>query len=172
MRYVLKLHPHSRCDAVASLEVDVALEAPGRLLLHYHLIGNLAELRMPPPSAAERADRLWEHLCFEAFVPAGAGAAYYEFNFAPSTAWAAYRLENHRSGMTLAAVEPHVEVSLNADWLELSAEIHLPPDTGNALGLSAVIEEASGRKSYWALAHPPGEPDFHHKDCFAAQVPE
>ena len=35
------------------------------------------------------------------------------------------------------------------------------------LGLSAVIEEANGRKSYWALAHPPGKADFHHADCFA-----
>ena len=34
------------------------------------------------------------------------------------------------------------------------------------LGLSAVIEELNGHKSYWALAHPPGKPDFHHSDCF------
>jgi hypothetical protein len=35
------------------------------------------------------------------------------------------------------------------------------------LGLSAVIEEHNGRKSYWALAHRPGKPDFHHSDCFS-----
>jgi hypothetical protein len=35
------------------------------------------------------------------------------------------------------------------------------------LGLSAVLEEQDGTKSYWALAHPPGgKPDFHHPDCF------
>jgi hypothetical protein len=38
-------------------------------------------------------------------------------------------------------------------------------------GLSAVIEEADGTKSYWALAHPSGEPDFHHPDCFALELP-
>jgi hypothetical protein len=38
------------------------------------------------------------------------------------------------------------------------------------LGLSAIIEEASGRRSYWALAHPPGKPDFHHPDSFALRV--
>jgi len=43
----------------------------------------------------------------------------------------------------------------------------LPRDVIWQLGLSAVIEEKSGRKSYWALAHPPGEADFHHSDCFA-----
>ena len=39
------------------------------------------------------------------------------------------------------------------------------------LGLSAVIEDTSGGKSYWALAHPPGKPDFHHADCFALELP-
>jgi hypothetical protein len=39
------------------------------------------------------------------------------------------------------------------------------------LGLSAVIEERNGRISYWALAHPPGKPDFHHPDCFALELP-
>jgi len=33
--------------------------------------------------------------------------------------------------------------------------------------ISAVLEEVDGTKSYWALAHPPGKPDFHHADCFA-----
>ena len=34
-------------------------------------------------------------------------------------------------------------------------------------GLSMVIEENDGTKSYWAIAHPPGKPDFHHAACFA-----
>jgi hypothetical protein len=39
------------------------------------------------------------------------------------------------------------------------------------VGISAVIEEQDGTKSYWALAHPPGAPDFHHPTCFAATLP-
>ncbi len=39
------------------------------------------------------------------------------------------------------------------------------------IGLSAIIEDRDGAKSYWALAHPPGAPDFHHPDCFTAQLP-
>jgi hypothetical protein len=38
-------------------------------------------------------------------------------------------------------------------------------------GLCAVIEERDARLSYWALAHPPGRPDFHHPACFAATLP-
>ena len=39
------------------------------------------------------------------------------------------------------------------------------------MGLSAIIEETDGTKSYWALAHPPGEePDFHDPACFALEL--
>jgi hypothetical protein len=38
-------------------------------------------------------------------------------------------------------------------------------------GVSAVIEEADGTKSYWALAHPPGEPDFHDPESFVLSLP-
>ena len=37
-------------------------------------------------------------------------------------------------------------------------------------GLSAVIEEEGGHKSYWALAHAAGEPDFHQPESFALVV--
>ena len=38
--------------------------------------------------------------------------------------------------------------------------------------LTAVIEEEDGTKSYWALAHPDGPPDFHDPSCFLARLPE
>src|SRR3546814_3736372 len=46
----------------------------------------------------------------------------------------------------------------------LRVEPGIFPDNGAKLALSAVIEELDGTKSYWALAHPPGKPDFHHPD--------
>ena len=38
------------------------------------------------------------------------------------------------------------------------------------LGLSAVIEDDSGKLSYWALKHPSGKPDFHHPDTFVLEI--
>ena len=104
--------------------------------------------------------------------------AYYEFNFAPSTQWAAYRFSSYRSGMRVAAEisAPLIEVQSSPDCYTLQASLELdrlsglPGDALWRLGLSAVIEDTSGRKSYWALAHPPGKPDFHHSDCFAHRI--
>jgi hypothetical protein len=38
------------------------------------------------------------------------------------------------------------------------------------LGLAAVIEELDGARSYWALRHAPGAPDFHHVEGLALRL--
>ncbi|MFC7497623.1 hypothetical protein ACFQRC_00110 [Enterovirga sp. GCM10030262] len=68
---------------------------------------------------------------------------------------------------------PRIETRAAGHFYELRALLEVPdllPDMPWQLGLSAVIEETNGRKSYWALAHPPGDPDFHHEDCFALEL--
>ena len=77
--------------------------------------------------------------------------------------------------MALADIpEPQITVTTSPDRLDLQAMItlDLPPTALWRLGLSAVIEETSGRLSYWALAHPSGRPDFHHADCFTLELPD
>jgi hypothetical protein len=177
MRQTLKLHPDSHPDAATHIEVNVARPRPGNLLLHYFVTGKMGDLVLPPATAPTRADELWRHTCFEAFVRPVPGEAYVEFNFAPSTQWAAYRFSGTRNGMRVAneISAPRVEVRSNGAGAELQISLELdrllPSDAAWRLGLSAVIEETSGRKSYWALAHPPGKPDFHHSDCFALELP-
>jgi hypothetical protein len=173
LRQTLRLHPDSRCDAATGIEVDVALPRPGSLVLSYVVSGKISGLRMPPIVAAARADELWRHTCFEAFVRTSAGPEYYEFNLSPSTRWAAYGFSGYRSGMRVATEigAPRIEVRSSAASYSLQAALELDRlSLPWHLGLSAVLEEANGRKSYWALAHPPGKADFHHADCFALEL--
>jgi hypothetical protein len=134
--------------------------------------GRIGALRLPPAAASVRADELWRHTCFEAFVRPVGGEGYYELNFAPSTGWAAYRFSGYRTGMTNAeeSVAPIIGVVASAERFELQASLELPNLGAWRLGLSAVIEDMSGEKSYWALAHPSGKPDFHHLDAFALEL--
>ena len=173
MRQALKLHPDSRCDAATRIEVEAARPRPGNLLLHYFVTGKTGDLFLPPVTRPARADELWRRTCFEAFVRALPGEAYYEFNFASSTQWAAYRFDGTRTGMRVASEisAPCIEVRSNGAGFELQVTLDLPNDSAWRLGLAAVIEEASGRKSHWALAHPPGKADFHHSDCFTLELP-
>ncbi len=128
------------------------------------------------PQAVEpaRAARLWETSCFEAFLRAEGEEAYREWNFAPSGEWAAYDFTGHRSDMAEAEVasEPYIRMEDNLTWWAVGMTIALDAGTRWQLGLSAVLEETDGTKSYWALAHPDAKkPDFHHPDCFVAKLP-
>lgn len=170
----LTRHPDSPCAAVSGIDVEASRPRPGRLALRYVLSGSMGDVRLPPKAASARADGLWRHTCFEVFV--GAGDGYYEFNFSPSTQWAAYRFDGYREGMRLADIAPpHIEARRGIDQFELLARLDLNgfglDDLDWRVGLSAVVESADNSISYWALAHPPGKPDFHHPDCFALELP-
>lgn len=168
MRQRLTLHPASACAAVTAIEVEVTRSSRA-LTFDYLLAGEIGDLILPPPVESRREDELWKQSCFEAFLSAAPG--YYELNFSPSTAWAAYRFDEYRAGMRHADIAPPaIETRAGPDRFELRAQVALPNDLARHLGLSAVIEEKNGNKSWWALAHPPGAPDFHHADCFALEL--
>jgi hypothetical protein len=169
MRRALRLHPQSVCEAAAKVTVEIA--RPGPLVLTWRVEGEIAKLIVPDLAASARADGLWRHTCFEAFL--GAGDGYVELNFSPSRQWAAYRFSGYREGMAAAEIaDPSIETQSAPEWLELRASVDLPPGADGPLGLSAVIEEAGGRLSYWALGHSPGKPDFHHWRAFAMDLPQ
>jgi len=177
MRRPLILHPAFQCPPVTAITVDILRPTPTTLNLAFTLAGDVAGLRVPPPAEAARADNLWKHTCFEAFLRPVGGEAYVEFNLSPSTRWAAYRFDSHRQGMAdaTAIAAPVIAFRTTAGGLELTAALDLAgaPDLAGTfqLGVTAVIETSDGALSYWALAHPPGGPDFHHPDGLAIELP-
>jgi hypothetical protein len=171
MRLALKLHPDSpRASHV--VEVEVA-RAGAELALTYFVSGETRDIVLPEPAPPTRRDELWRRTCFEAFARPHPGEAYFEFNLAPSGEWAAYRFEGYRQGMCAPEdiAAPAVETRRAPGRFELAARIALPFPGPARLGLSAVIETANGARSCWALAHPPGKPDFHHARAFVLDLP-
>lgn len=175
MRQALRPHPATPCGAAIAVEAAADRPEPGVLRLTYVVTGDLGALYLPPAGHPVRADELWKRTCFEAFVRPGEDEAYFEFNFAPTRWWAAYRFDGYRQGMAVAAdIAPSdIEAHTAGERFELTVTLPLPgwpDDRPWRLGLSAVIEELNGDKSYWALAHAPGRPDFHHADGFVLEV--
>jgi hypothetical protein len=170
MRHVLQAHPDSHASAVRSIEVDV-VRAASELRLSYVLRGDVDAIAWPAPANPVRIDELWRHTCFEAFVRFDGGEGYYEFNFAPSRQWAAYRFDAYRAGMAAAFefADPRIEIVRGGESFGLEAAIALP-QSALKLALSAVIEDKSGSVSYWALKHASGKADFHHADGFALSL--
>ncbi len=167
----LLLHPQT-ASAVGTLETALELQSSGALSVRYELLCHPGGIVVPPPRSPIRTDGLWQTTCFELFVADADG--YREFNFSPSGQWAAYRFTGYREGMKpLDIPAPTIELEQCGERLSLTVTLDasaLPPMPWK-IGLSAVIEEQDGAKCYWALAHPPGKPDFHHPACFAVELP-
>ena len=170
-------HPSTPCKLIRNFEVR-ASRLHGVLSLDYAIEGDIGGLYIPSPCPPRHADGLWRHTCFEAFLKGPGLAGYFEFNFAPSTEWAIYRFEAYREGMTAVenAGPPAIDLRRDATGFALNARVGLNDSatvlagTALHLALCAVIEEQGGTLSYWALQHPPGEPDFHHPNSFALRL--
>lgn len=172
----LKLIPHPMTGPgpVTDLTAGVITTRSGMLTVAYVLLGDTGRIRLPFAAEPARKDDLWRRTCFEAFVGGEGRPDYFEFNFAPSSEWAAYKFKAYREGGANAegCAPPQISVSMHPRKLSVTAEFDIDAamkDMRNSclrLGLSAVIEELSGAKFYWALAHPCDRPDFHHPAGF------
>lgn len=173
----LVCHPATPCAALAGIAIELTDDAQA-LTLRYVLTGDIADLRIPALRPAERKDELWRQTCCELFLASSTDPRYCEFNFSPSSEWAAYRFDSYRQGMRTLPLSnpPHIDVSASEGQWALEATLKLGSfdlrreEAKKRLALSAVIEETDGRFSYWALKHPAGQPDFHHRDGFALEL--
>lgn len=171
-------HSSSACGAIRGFHGAIEYgSSPGELRISFRIDGAIGQLRLPQRGSALRADGLWQHSCFEAFVRSDASDSYHEFNFAPSGDWAAYRFASRREGRQSPALPaPTMEFRRAVDVFELNSTIALSgiPDLAEAqalqAGLAAVIEDQNGGLSYWALAHRAAQPDFHDPETFWLRV--
>ncbi len=178
-KIALTSHTAFHPKGIAAVSVRLAVR-PDHIWLAYEVdhAGTLLLTDFPDG----RQDNLWKHTCFELFAKTSSERKYVEYNMAPFFAWAAYEFPAYRAGMKEAAVvEPHLvdgrleDRAHQADhcyeYCAVIAREGPLRDPGAMLNLTAVIEERDGTKSYWALAHPDGPPDFHDPDCFVLALP-
>lgn len=167
------LVPHNETRSAGVSIIGLSFMRDGcLLLLRYIAEGGAETVKAAPEDAPDRTNDLWKTTCFECFIEKP-GGGYFEFNFAPSRRWAAYAFDAYRAGMRdLEIPTPRIKASrMSGDFvldvgLDLSGVAALADAPDWTMAVSAVIEENSGAKSYWALKHPPGKPDFHHPDGF------
>ena len=165
----IPLQCHSRAvrDAVDIVQVSVKRDAVA-LQLQYQVRGDIKLLRIPELRQSTCADELWRHTCAEVFIASTASAHYYEFNFSPSTQWAAYQFSGYRQEIQRVQCEtPFISSSGNDQQLTIRVKMLLPAHlatTSLTLGLSMVIEKNDGQCSYWALRHDSERPDFHRRE--------
>ncbi|MGL5840166.1 MAG: DOMON-like domain-containing protein [Sphingorhabdus sp.] len=167
----LQIHPSTPAKAVTRVSAHIMQHSTKEFVIEFNVIGD-GILFIPAKASPIRTDNLWHTTCFEIFMATESGR-YVEFNLSPSFAWAAYAFDGYRQGMRNLDLpfEPDIEITPSPTHFFLYSELPPIDNSFRTLALSAVIEETDGTKSYWALHHPPGKPDFHHPDCFRLHLP-
>ena len=147
------------------------------LTVHYLLSGNLKGILFPNCSAQpKRKVDLWKETCCELFFAAKSAPAYWECNFSPSGDWNIYRMDAYRRiGFREEALLQRLQLESRQELDEfvLDAVIDLNPifqDQTLEVGISAIIQTKDEKESYWALAHPASQADFHRRESFLIEL--
>ena len=148
------------------------------LTVHYALSGSLDLITFPAPvQHPGRKGELWTSTCLEFFVALPDQPRYWEFNLSPSGDWNIYRMEAYRRigfREEPAIRELPFSVLHETDCVLVDAAADLSPIIATRqiiqVGITSVIQNREGTESYWALAHPEPEPDFHVRNSFSLEL--
>jgi hypothetical protein len=172
--HLLVAHPDHPPVGITGVEARIIGRDANWLRARWRVEGS-QQLVVPPFAGKGRTDDLWQTTCFELYLKPLGGEAYCELNLSPSERWNVYDFDGYRAGMRERPFphEPECTIRLGSTFAIFDAAIPVAglPQADCAMGLSAILEEAGSVKSYWALAHPKGKPDFHAPACFAVALP-
>ena len=167
-------HPDHPPLGVSSVEARIIGRDANWLRVRWRVEGT-QQLVVSAFAGRGRTDDLWQTTCFELYLKPRGGEAYCELNLSPSERWNAYDFDGYRLGMRERPFprEPECTIRQGSSFAIFDAAIPIAglPEADCAMGLSAILEEQGGVKSYWALTHGEGKPDFHAPACFAAELP-
>ncbi len=179
---MFSLEPFEETAQTRGLQVTGSLSITQTLLSLTYLLaesspGRLTKVDIPTASGVpSRKDRLWEQTCFEFFLAAGSAHRhsdpYWEFNLSPAGDWNVFALQRYRQGLqeenSIAQLPFTVWSSEQGLHLDISLDIGQICEAATGplrLGVSMVIV-VGGEESFWAIAHPTTQADFHHPDSF------
>jgi hypothetical protein len=171
LRHFLHHHPSTPCAVVDEVVAEIGVESPGVLAVCWRVVGEIGALRVPERRLGP--ERLWEHTCLELFVAPGPGEAYVEWNFSPTGQVATFAFSSYRVRASVEeSQDAAVRVAVASAELRVDGRVRLPDGCGDAtrLGLTAVLEDAAGGLSYFAVHHPCEKPDFHHRGGFVVAL--
>ncbi len=158
---------------VSAIHARIVSRDANWLRLRWRIEGS-REMVVPAFAGKGRADELWRTTCFELFLKPSDGESYSEFNLSPSERWAAYDFAARRDGMTDRPMprEPECTMRQGSSFAIFDAAIPAAglPAAPCDVGLTCVLEEEGGTKSYWALWHSSPQPDFHDPACFTKRL--
>jgi hypothetical protein len=158
--------------------LSVRLARDGRrIAVSYELRGTLRDLSLPAPALRpERRTLLWEETCFELFLAPRGASSYWEFNLSPAGHWNVFRFSGYRQGREEEPAFRSLPLDVLREGTALRLRLEIEPavdafaEGSLEAGLTAVLRDLKGDRTYWALAHAGETPDFHRRESFTARL--
>ena len=172
-------HPNNPVRFHQHVDVMLTRRPDGALQAMYAIHGLNLDLRVPTPHNPAPGDALWRTTCCELFIGAPDRPNYRELNLSPSGQWAVYDFRDTRelSPSVPECPTPVITTQRGEDLLQLEVQLgdtalrQIAPDAHClCIALTVILEANDGSIAHWALAHPPGKPDFHHPAGFALSL--
>lgn len=137
----------------------------GLLLLEYLINGPILDILIPKETALPGFTLgLWQHTCCECFLRPEGAESYTEWNFSLDCNWWHCDFDGYRAPakkQTPGQQPKNFQIILRETTLRLTAAIACPDTAGLRVGPAIIIEQLSGERSHWAIAHHGKKPDFH-----------
>ena len=150
------------------------IRAGNNFFLRYEVNGDIDRILLSARSSSpSRTDDLWKATCFEFFIAFPDEPEYWEFNMSPSGDWNVYKMDAYRrvdfrEESAFNKLPFVFRQSMDKLSLDISVDLSpiLQPQQEVQVGITAIIQSLDGNESYWALAHPGGQADFHLREGF------
>ena len=164
---------------IPAVEITGQVARQGNLLsIHYLVQGDIGDICLPIRSESPaRKHDLWKATCFEFFLAVKDRPEYWEFNLSPSGDWNVYAMDAYRQvnmREESAYSQLPFEFAKMNNALSLDAEVNLSqlfqPLQPLQIGITAIIQTFDGSETYWALAHPGPQADFHLRESFVIEL--
>jgi hypothetical protein len=162
-------------SSIPKIMITGGISREGDLLkVQYLLTGTTDDIVFPEPvSRPNRREELWLATCFEFFLAIFDQPQYWEFNLSPSGEWNAFRMDAYRrigfrEEEQVRSVQLHIHRDVDRLRLDAVVELHgiIETDKQIQAGITGVIKTQDGHETYWALAHPGLQADFHLRESF------
>ncbi len=165
-------------DHIPNIHVAVDIERnENQLSLLYGVKGAIDNILLPKPSVSTRQDDLWKATCFEFFFALPDAPDYWEANLSPSGAWNfyhmdAYRRIGFREETAIQSLPFEFRKADDKYLLNVSMNLMpiLPAEQKILASITAIIQTKDGNETYWALAHPGPQADFHLRESFIIRL--
>ena len=149
-----------------------------QLSIRYAVTREIDSLLLPAFSnSPTRKHDLWRATCFEFFLAVKDQPAYWEFNMSPSGDWNvyavdAYRQVNMREESAFTQLPFNFQKTDRELRLDISVDLSKIIQTGQEIqaGITTILQTMDDNESYWALAHPGVQADFHLRESFLIKL--